>query len=284
MERQSTFGWVTAVDLFLVGAGGGVFFISFTIGLLNGFEPLAKIGAVCGPLLVLIGVFILLTELSTKIKFYRVFCNPSSWMSRGTWFITLFVLFGLAYSLPVFWFSAWTTTPLVSAIGAVAAIFSVLTTLYAGFLFGAVKRIPLWNTAALPVLFFFSSLCTGMAILLLIAPFVMVSLGDGLDTLSIVAIALMLMQSLVLAVFLGVTSQGGISAAESVRRLTRPRPIIGIIVVGLAIPLGLLSYYAAAGNQFVLLILAATLLLIGNFFLRYYILRAGVRLPVYLSR
>ncbi len=31
----------------------------------------------------------------------------------------------------------------------------------------------------------------------------------------IAAIALMLMQSLVLAVFLGVTSQGGISAAES---------------------------------------------------------------------
>ena len=281
MERQSTFGWVTAVDVFLVGAGGGVFLISFAIGLLNEFEPLARIGAICGPILVLIGVFILLAELGAKVRFYRVFCNPSSWMSRGTWFIMAFVLFGLAYSLPAFWFSAWEATLLGKAIGVVAAVFSVLTTLYAGFLFGAIKRIPLWNTAALPVLFFFSSLCTGMAILLLIAPFVMVILGDGLYTLIIAAMALILMQSLVLAVFLEVARHGGTSAAESVRLLTEPIPIFRIIIAGLAIPFGLLFYYAVAGNPLVLPVLAGTLLLIGNFFLRYYTLRAGVRLPVY---
>ena len=55
----------------------------------------------------------------------------------------------------------------------------------------------------------------------------------------------------------------------------------GMAMLLLIVPLGLLCYYAVAGNAFSLLILASLLLLVGNFFLSYWILTAGVRVPVY---
>ena len=281
LERQNTFGWVTSVDSFLIGTGGGVFLASFIMDLLGEVEKLTRIGTLCGPILALIGALILLTDLRTRVRFYRVFFNPRSWISRGTWFITVFALFGLAYSLPAFWLSSWKTTLLGGSIGWIGAVFSVLTTLYVGFLLSAAKRISFWNTGVLPVLFFLSSLCTGVAILVLIAPFSTAILAYALHTLAIAGIVLVLMQSLVLAVFLEVASRGGVSAAESVRLLMKPVPIIEVIIIGLAIPLVLLWSYTVASTTFALTISAGALLLIGNFFLRYQILAAGVRLPVY---
>ena len=74
---------------------------------------------------------------------------------------------------------------------------------------------------------------------------------------------------------------GSSPAIESARMMRSPAFIFGILFCGLAVPLGLLSYYAAANNTPVLLTLAGIFLLGGNFLLRYYTLRAGVRVTVY---
>jgi len=281
VERQDTFGWAAAADLFLGGVGAGLFLISFIMELLDKYEPLARIGTISGPILVLVATFILFADLGVKTKFYRLFRNPLSWMSRGTWVITIFILFGLAYSLPAFWQLDWKGTALGNAIGIVAAIFAILTSLYTGFLFAAVKRISFWNTAALPLLFFASSLYGGMAILLLIAPFFTASPDGTFSVLVIAEIILILIQLFVLGIFLEIAKLGSTPTAESARMLRGPAFVIGVIVAGLIVPLGLLSYYAAASNTLALPMLAGILLLVSNFFLRYYILRAGVRVPVY---
>src|SRR3972149_946976 len=106
-EKQTTFGWPVAVDIFLGGAAAGVFLGSYVLDIVNRFEPIARVGAVVGPLLVLVGAFLLLMDLGTKTNFYRLFSNLSSWMSRGTCILTVFIICGLGYSLPSVRLFAW---------------------------------------------------------------------------------------------------------------------------------------------------------------------------------
>ncbi len=281
MERQTTFGWPIAVDVFLAGAGGGVFLISFLLILMNKYVHLAGIGTLVGPLLVIVGAVILFVDLGAKGRLHRLFYNPSSWMTRGTWLITAFILFGFAYWVATQWLSVWNAEQVGMAIGVIAALLAVLVTIYPGFLLSAVKRIPLWNTAALPILFFFSSLCSGMGILLFISPLSVTAQKSGLFALVIGAISLILMQSLLIGVFLEGAGQGGSAEIKSVRLLKRPLFIGGVMIGGLAIPLALLAYQALTHDTIVTLVLAGVLLLAGNLVLRYCILTAGVRLPLY---
>jgi formate-dependent nitrite reductase membrane component NrfD len=285
-ERQNTFGGLIAIDLFLGGAGAGMFFISFVMDLVNKFESIARIGCILGPILVIGGTLVLFLDLGNKSGLYRIFINPSSWVTRGTYFITLFVLFGLAYSLPAFgpfsWIPWGKATILGKALGWAAVIFSFLTMLYTGFLLGTTKRIPLWNTPALPLLFFFSSLYTGMASLLVMGYLFMPTPGEDFHTLVLIEIVLILTQLLVLGLFLWTGSYGSTTAVESVHLLLKKRLFsIGVVITGLIIPLGLLIYYASLGNGFFVPTLAGLLLLASGLFLRYCILRAGLRLPLY---
>ena len=92
-ERQITFGWLIAIDTFLGGVGGGIFLISFILGLLGMYEPITRIGVLLGPLLALIGTFFLLADVGSRTRVYRLLANPSSWMSRGTLILAIFSFF-----------------------------------------------------------------------------------------------------------------------------------------------------------------------------------------------
>ncbi len=286
IEKQNTLGGLIVIDLFLGGAGGGMFFISFVMDLLKKYESIARIGCLCGLIFVLGGTFVLFFDLGNKNKLYRLFLNPSSWVTRGTCFITLFVIFGLAYSLPAFEPFSWIpwdkATIFGKALGWFAVVFSLLTMLYTGFLLGTTKRIPLWNTPTLPLLFLSSSLYTGMAFLLLIGYLFVPTPGVSFHTLVIIEIVLILLQLVVLGLFLWSGGYGSITAVESIRLLLKSRLFsIGVVITGLIIPLGLLIYHMSMENRFGVPILASFLLLASGLFLRYCILRAGVRLPLY---
>ena len=281
VEKQSTFGWAVAIDIFLGGAGGGVFFISFLLKSLDKYEALTRIGTVLGPTLVIAGAVILLFDLGVKSQWYWLFYNKSSWMTRGSWVILAFIFVSLAYSVPPFWSSGWETTLLAKAIGLVADVLAILIAVYPGFFFGVIKRIPLWNRTALPLLFLSSSLCSGIAILLLIGPFLITGLNDSLSTLVINAIVLILAHLLLIFVFLAIAGNSGTTAAESVRLLKNPLIISIVIVFGLVAPLILLSFQIVIDATLVIPTLAAVLLLVSNLVLRYSILTAGVRLPSY---
>jgi len=280
MERQNTFGWLIAIDIFLGGAGGGAFLISFILESLHQYEPLTRVGVVAGPILVLLGTAILFFELGVKSRPYCLFYNMSSWMARGSLCIVVFTILGLVYSVPAFWLPDWGSLLAVRAIGIIATIFSLLVAIYPGFLFGIIRRIPFWNRGALPLLFLLSSFCSGIAILLLIAPFTIETASDGLYYLAVLAIALILMHSFLIVVFLEIASQEGTTGVASVRLLRKPLFIVGVVFIGLIIPLALLSCYAAASTS-VLLFPAGILLLAGNLLFRYSVLKAGVRLPLY---
>lgn len=285
LERQNSFGGPIAIDLFLGGAGAGVFFISFIMDLVNRFQNLAKIGVITGLILVLMGTLILFLDLGNKGRLYMLFINPSSWVARGTYFITGFVVFGVAYAVISWGFFGWVllnkTTLLGKVVGGIAAIFSFMTMLYTGMLFSTMKRIPLWNTPVLPLLFFFASLYTAMAFLLLIGTlFVPIPIED-LRSLVTAEIVFVLVQLLVLGIFLWAGNYTDMTTVESLRLLKEPLFNVGVIILGLLIPLGLLFYGRFADNGIIVTILATLLLLQGGLFLRYCIIKAGVRLPLH---
>ncbi len=290
-KRQTTFGWLVSADIFLSAVGGGTFLISFILDLLNKYEPVARIGAILGPMLVLIGASFLVAEIGSKTRLYRLFFNfnLSSWMSRGTWILTVFIIFGLAYSLPAFkafdWLPWSKAATLMWGIGIVAALLSVLVASYAGFLFGVVKGIPFWNTPILPLLFFLSGLYTGIAVILVIALFYKTTLGvAGFHQLGAAGIVLILMHLLALGSYLEIARHSSVSSAQSVHLLKTPLFIGGMIIVGLLVPVSLLFYSLVVSDMLILSILAGVssmLLLTGGLFQRYCIIRAGVYLPLY---
>ncbi len=281
LERQDTFGWLLSVEAFLAGAGGGAFLFSFIYNLMEKYQSIAKIGMIVGLSLVIIGAVLLFIELGNKKKFYRIAFNTSSWIARGSWFITIFIVFGLIYLSSGYVGYLDIDSTAVKAIGVIAAVFSVFVMSYTGFLFGAAKRIPLWNTSGLPILFFFSSLYTGKAIILLIAAFLETSIAEALRPLVVVQLILIILQMIVLGTFLGTAAYGGTTVSESVHLLIKNHLfVILVIVIGLLIPLGLLGYQAVVNNAFMLSIPAGIFLLIGGLYLRHGILRAGLRLQV----
>lgn len=286
IEKQNSFGGLMALDFYLGGAGAGIFFISFVMDLRNRFQNITKIGVVTGLVLVLMGTLILFLDLGNKRGLYRLISNPSSWVARGTFFITGFVIFGIVYSVFSWSLFSWIllekTTLLGKGVGGIAAFFSFMTMLYTGMLFSTMKRIPLWNTPILPLLFISSSLYSAMAFLLLIGNLFVPTPMEDLRSLVMVEIFLILVQLIVLGVFLWAGNYSNMTIVESIRLLKKPSFNIWVIIFGLIIPLLLLVYYNVANNESILTVLLAALLLIGGgFFLRFYIIKAGIRLPLH---
>ena len=281
IERQETFGWLVAVDLFLAGTGAGVFIVSFVIHLINRPESFPQIGFIVGPILVLIGTLLLFIDLGNKRRFYRLLANPSSWMARGTWSIAAFVVFGFAYSLPgIFNPDAVTTTPLFIT-GMFALVSAIMVIIYTGFLLYEAKRVPFWNNLLLPVVFLFSSLYTGMALFLIMAATSTGAPDENFRAIVIVELAFSSVHLFTLGMFLVLASRAAGAAAQSAHILFRNGSfILAVLLAGMAAPLGLLLYQVFTMSSYLPTLIASVLLLIGGIYLRYVILKSGIRLAV----
>jgi formate-dependent nitrite reductase membrane component NrfD len=287
-EKQQSWGWAIATDAFLAGVGGGTFLFSFIFDVLDMHESVARIGALVGPLLILLGIFFLLADLGSITRVYRLFFTPTtlltSWMARGAWILTAFVVLALLYALPSFSLFEWLPWSRSSGagqgIGVIAALLSILVVVYPGFLLGVVKGIPFWNNTTLPPLFFLSGLNTGVALLALIALFYSESFGkDGFHLLGASDIALICVVLVVLAAYVEIVRQASITAVISVRLLKTPMFIGGVLILGLLIPLAILIPSIWLDNPTTLRILAGftgVFILVGGLLLRYSIIRAGV--------
>jgi formate-dependent nitrite reductase membrane component NrfD len=276
----------------MAGMGGGLFLFSFILDCMGMYGPMAMIGALLGPVLVLIGTVFLLFDLGSVFKVYRLFSSTStfatSWMVRGTWILTAFVIFALAYSLPSFTLFEWLpwgrASTLRQGIGVIAALLSILVVVYPGFLLGVLKSIPLWNTPALPLLFFLSGLDNGIAALLAVALLFPGSFATyGFHLLGAGDVVLIGLLLIVLGAYIEIVRQAGETAAASIRLLRTPLFIGGVLFAGLLIPLGLLVYSFFVTHATALPVLGgitSILLLAGGLLLRYSIIRAGIHTAV----
>lgn len=212
-------------------------------------------------------------------RFWRMLRRPQqSWISRGIWSIGIFGLSAVASMIPAVRESAAGPALLSLSLLAAGAIL-----LYEGFVYAASRAIPFWRTRLLPVLYIAYGLRGGAALLLAVAAFG----GSGFDVHAVEAIKLWVVVStavLILLYLVSSTRSGG-AARESVAQLVAGRisPAFygGTVLAGIVIPIALaLSRDALGLPELVLLGAIGIASLVGDFYVKYCIVKAGVYVPL----
>ncbi len=301
LRPQEEWKGVIAIYLYLAGMGAGSFIIGtligwftvkldspilFSINLFGYALNLSSVPILWGPVMVAIGAPFLILDLGIKSRFIYACLNPrTSWVARGFIILSIFIVLGLVLLaksvLPFEWLhpgSALWRAPEI-----VAFIFAFGTAIYTGILLKATKSIPLWNTSLLPLLFLVSGLSTGsMAIILS-------TLGTGLfshDAAGLKVLmhgeqVLVVVEAIVLYLFLFRGYRASEQGKDSIRLLVfgEMRMIFwgGVVLLGFVFPVILENIASFFPGNVALIFSAGILMLCGGFFLRFGILRAGIK-------
>jgi sulfite dehydrogenase (quinone) subunit SoeC len=278
-RQQQEWRFLIIIALFFTGSGAGLFLFSLIPGFL--------LGMAFGVVSVMVGCLFLWADLHRPLRAWRLLTRPqSSWMSRGVIGISAFTVLALLYivflavdlhgwtSLGSPWEggSGW-----MKALGILAGVGALYVSCYPGFLLGSVRPISFWNGAYLPALFLASSLLGGLGFL-----FLLPLNWEGLPWLHLmpkVGIVLVIFE---LLLFLGLM---WMSHAETTKRAVyllihgslRLQFLGGVLGLGLIAPLVIIGLMPVGAGITSYLVLEGVLHLIGVFFLRYVVIRAGIQ-------
>ncbi|MFC2013974.1 NrfD/PsrC family molybdoenzyme membrane anchor subunit [Chloroflexota bacterium] len=289
-RSQTEWRWLMAIAFATGGMGAGLFILSvfmndLVMGMMVGWLIVAVIKG---------GAHLLF--LGHPLRIFYAFRAPKlSWISRGFIATFAFLIFGGLYIISFFPWFAW--LPWASGAGwlgetfkYIAIVCGAVVMVYTALVMAQPSAIPFWNNSLLPVLFIGVGLAGGVALLLLMYPFVGAA---ALDVYFIEMLGRILISTnLVLLMFYLLTVfKGPLAAQESVRILLYKggglSAIFDVLVLGLGLiaPLAIVFYVyfsQPSGSGLYNLVAAAALLEVtGSFFLRFCFLRAGVNNPVY---
>jgi formate-dependent nitrite reductase membrane component NrfD len=197
--------------------------------------------------------------------------------------IALFVVavaLQLAPTLPWFYWLPWTAHNLAIRIFAIIGAVSLMA--YTGFALAAVKAIRSWNTSMMPVLFIVYSIMggTGLALGMLSG----INSTIDLNSVETIAIFLLIIGAVLLGIYLWVTydttSEGKRSVFEMLKGRASPYFLVGVVILGLVIPLCVASFALVSEVPPVVIVVTSACELIGGFSMRYSILKAGAYAPL----
>jgi len=284
-QLQKEWGLQIAVYLFLGGVGGG----AYTIAGINSFlgksmELSTTVGLWIGFPALLIGSVFLLTDLGNPRMAILAGLKPgTSWIARGTWIISIFMVFSFLHLVLHQFTEAGKTAAWMNIIAGIGIVFAILTIAYTGLLLGASKGIPFWRSGVVPVVFAISALVTGHFLIML----GMVLFNEGattasqLNVMATEAAALVVLELLAIWFFLQAAYKQP-DSRESAERILRKRIfVIGYFILGLGAPLALMLilYFAMAGSGLGAVLgvafIGALLGLMGGLLLRQSILVCG---------
>jgi formate-dependent nitrite reductase membrane component NrfD len=278
--------WAEGRGIFLIighfvgGVAAGAWLFALLFGSPAGLAAAFALAVLCG--------LSHLAFLGRPERFWKMAVRwRTSWISRGFTGLSVFLLGAFLYLVPAYLPGApWGAGSPVADAGYVLSIVGmVVLIVYKGFVYSTSKAIPFWNSPLHPAIYIAYALRGGIAALL-----VTVALG-GQSTASMNA----LLQSwagvtaIVIVLFgleiHGALTGGNIAARRSVHELLAGRVALyfygGTLVLGVLVPawfvweglMGPLSLGAMAA-----LGVASAL---GDFFMKYTTIRAGVHLPVW---
>lgn len=277
-KAQQVWGAPHALEFFLLGAGAALYLLS------TWPRPLIA-GQLIGILAVIAAGLSLLTDLGRPERLWRAFSNLRvSWISRGALAVFLFLAFAFAGVAlrQTGLFLVLSKFPLTCEL--FASLFALIAMLYPGFVLSSYASIPSWNSPMIPLLFFVYSWLTGIAAEWLVLLFYGATRELGFSL--IIGLFLLCFTLIGLLTHLGAMARGSLAVKEGFRLLTRgflSGWFLGVVLgLGLLLPLVLVGSAAMNGQITELsLVMASILVLVGGFFLRYCILKAGVYPPLF---
>jgi formate-dependent nitrite reductase membrane component NrfD len=210
-------------------------------------------------------------------RFLGILRRPhKSWISRGMWAIGVF---GVAAIVTL----SYPRTPAGTLATGLSVLAVCVILLYEGFVYSASRAIPFWRTRLLPALYIAYGLRGGAALLLVAAALG----GDGFDVATVEAVKLWVVVSTAVLVLLYLVagSRAGGAARESVSQLVAGRisPSFygGTLLAGILLPIGLTLGRDALGVPELFLLGAIGIAsLVGDFYVKYCIVKAGVYVPL----
>jgi formate-dependent nitrite reductase membrane component NrfD len=272
-------GLFLVIGHFLVGVAAG----AWLFGLLFGYLP----GLVAGFLLAGAGGIAHLAFLGRPERFWKMARRiRTAWVARGFLGLAVFLVGAVLYLPPLLLASwPWAADSAIGYLGwGMAAFGMVVLIVYMGFVYTASKGIPFWNSPLHPVLYMLYAFRGGAAALLI----AMAALGtpspETAERLITIWIAVTTVVIVLFALEIqGALTSGNVAARRSVREMLAGRVAVyfygGTLVLGLLVPLALVSGRLAPLS---LAVLAAIGLFsaLGDFFMKYATIRAGVYLPL----
>jgi len=271
-------GVLLVVGHFFVGVAAGGWLMSLIFGSSNGLllsYALAALGGV-----------VHLGFLGHPERYWRMVRRvKTSWVSRGFVGISLFLVGGFLYLVPVLAPTGfWSSDSLPAMLGyGMAAVGMVVMIGYMGFVYTASRAIPFWNSPLHPALYVGYALRGGVAALLVTR-----ALEANLDQVNqLLALWIGITAAVTLFFLLevyGALSSGNAAARRSVHELLAGRVAAyfygGILVLGITLP----AFLVWSGMTGPLSLGAMALLGVasagGDFFMKYATIRAGVHLPL----
>jgi formate-dependent nitrite reductase membrane component NrfD len=214
-------------------------------------------------------------------------CVRTSWVARGFWGLSFFLLGGLLYLPPQFISVPWSVGSPVAVLGdGLSWIGTVLMIGYMGFVYSASKAIPFWNSPLHPVLYVTYALRGGAAALLLVGAVLNRQLGMERGLLQFWVAITALVVVLWAIEFQVVLSSGEGAARQSILDLLKGRLALyvygGILFVGLLVPVFLLSDIAVPLTRETMAVIGIASIA-GDFFIKLSSVKAGVHLPLSIS-
>ncbi|MGD0795680.1 MAG: DmsC/YnfH family molybdoenzyme membrane anchor subunit [Dehalococcoidales bacterium] len=270
IDRRGLFLWLA---FYAGGLGGGLYLVSLFFnslwGMLIGWLIVAGIKG--GAHLIFLG---------RPLRAWRIVFRPgSSWLSRGILFVLTFALFGAIQMALTRW-APGSAAEIVFKVLAGAAALAVAT--YTGFVLNSVKAVPFWNSRLLPVLFILCGILGGFGLSVVIA---LNGGGINLETAETGARWLLIINAFLIGIYLWMAANreitGKKSVLEQIRGHLAPFFWIGIVILGIVVPLGVALISHLTANVSASLILTGVACeIIGGLTLRYCVLKAGAYKPL----
>jgi sulfite dehydrogenase (quinone) subunit SoeC len=271
-QQQQEWAWLIATAFFLGKVGGGLFMISFFTDF--------KLGALVGVLLVGVGKTTAhLLYLGRPERFLRaVWRWKTSWISRGILAMIAFCILGALY-VADYVHVTFVPHGARHGFGIAAVVFAFVLMFYDGFVLRASKGVPLWDTYLMPVLMLFYATLGGIA-----GTLALEVLNGSATTHSLewLGIALLAVNGALLVFFLFESRLRHAASELAVTLLTRDR-LAGVFVAAVAVGIGgtlVLAAVSLGTHDRVVLPIASVCDSLGQFFLFFAILRAGIHAPI----
>jgi formate-dependent nitrite reductase membrane component NrfD len=277
-QLQHYWGWLIAAYLFLGGVAGG----AYTMGAVNMFLG-SEMGLSTTIALwisfpaIIIGSLLLIADLGSPSRAFLAGMKPrSSWIARGTWIISIFIVLSFIH-LVVDQFTSAGGSGAMKILAVIGTVFAVGTMAYTGILLGASKGIPFWRSGVVPALFVVSAIVTGhFSIMLGLALFKSTAAPTALLHMSIEAFVLVVVELLAILFFLQAAFRQPDPRESAERILSNRLFVIGYFILGLGIPAVLMLIVYNSGTPSIgLLVLGSALGLLGGLILRQSVLICG---------